>query len=253
MLRKQIFTSLVLLILIANVSLVSAEAPATLAELLVDSRREVEDKIRDRFRKPEQVVEFLNIQPGMKILELYAAGGYYTVILASAVGDEGAVFAQNSPRALRFEEDRAEITAGEALTQKISALEITNVIRIDERLNDIHFEPESLDMLVIFQVFHDYFNRDPERAAQMLKQVKNLLKPGGTVGLIDHYGLIDRDNLRLHRIPKNYVTNAFIDEGFVLLKESDLLRNKNDSQRRPIFDPSLGRNTDRFLILFQKP
>lgn len=237
----------------AGIASSDAEQPASVHALLEDSRREVEDKIRDSARKPMQVLEFLKVEPGSKVLELYSGGGYYTVILSAALGDEGVVFAQNSPGALRFEEDRGEITAGEALTQKVSALELTNVIRIDERLRNIHFEPNSLDMVVIFQVFHDYFNRDTARADQMLSKVKSWLKPGGRVGVIDHNGLTELDNLRLHRIPKASVIQAFTDNGFSLVDESDILRNKTDTLRRPVFDPMLSRNTDRFLLLFESP
>jgi len=248
---KTFLVILISLCLIPCSEHVFSERPSSLSALLEDSRREVEDKIRDRTRKPKQVLDFLKIKPGLKILELYSGGGYYTVILSAALGDDGVVFAQNSPRALRFEEDRGEITAGEALTQKISALELTNIIRIDERLSDIHFEPNSLDMVVIFQVFHDYFNRDPKRADRMLSQIQGWLKPGGKVAVIDHYGLVGGGNLRLHRIPKSFVIQAFVASGFVLLEESDTLRNKNDRLRRPVFDPMLGRDSDRFLILFE--
>lgn len=244
---------IILLCLFSSIGDVIAQQPNSLDVLLADSRREVEDKIRDPARKPKQVLKFLEIEPGSKVLELYSGGGYYTVILSAALGNDGVVFAQNSPRALRFEEDRGETTAGEALTQKISALELANVIRIDERLSDVQFEPGSLDMVVVFQVFHDYFNRDARRANQMLSKVKGWLKPGGQVGVIDHYGLADLDNLRLHRIPKKSVIQAFIDNGFLLVDESDILRNKIDTLQRPIFDPMLNRNTDRFLLLFEKP
>ena len=63
--------------------------------------REVTDFARDQARKPVEVLDFLGLEEGMTVLDLYAAGGYYTFILSKAVGDQGTVYAQNTPRGLR--------------------------------------------------------------------------------------------------------------------------------------------------------
>lgn len=40
-------------------------------------------------------MEFLSITPGMSVIDVIAAGGYYTEVLSLAVGSEGHVIAQN--------------------------------------------------------------------------------------------------------------------------------------------------------------
>ncbi len=40
--------------------------------------REVADYVRDAARKPVEVLQFVGIKPGMQVLDVYAAGGYYT-------------------------------------------------------------------------------------------------------------------------------------------------------------------------------
>ena len=92
--------------------------------------REVTDFARDNARKPVQVLEFLGIQTGMTVLDLYAAGGYYTFILSKAVGENGTVYAQNTERGLRFVEDRQNISQGEALNAKIERGDLRNVVQI---------------------------------------------------------------------------------------------------------------------------
>ena len=57
--------------------------------------RDVTDFVRDQVRKPVEVLDFLGIEAGMTVLDLYAAGGYYTFILSKVVGPEGIVYAQN--------------------------------------------------------------------------------------------------------------------------------------------------------------
>ena len=99
--------------------------------------REVTDYARDSARKPVQVLDFLGIESGMKVLDLYAAGGYYTFILSKAVGDAGTVYAQNTERGLRFVEDRQNMTQGEALNAKIEQGNLDNVIQIVRPLRDL--------------------------------------------------------------------------------------------------------------------
>lgn len=226
---------------------------AAVEAILQDPKRELTDKIRDPARKPLQVIEFLGIDSGMKVLEVYAAGGYYTVILSAAVGEQGVVFAQNSPRALRFEEDRSETTAGQALDAKIGALNLTNVRRLDQSMADIQLLPNSLDAVVVFLIFHDYYNGSPERAVTFMRTLKDAVKPGGVIGVIDHRGNPGADNKRFHRMQHAEAIEAIEAAGLVVEAESDLLANAKDDHRRGIFDPRYNRDTDRFLLRVRVP
>lgn len=214
--------------------------------------RDVTDFVRDQVRKPVEVLDFLGIETGMTVLDLYAAGGYYTFILSKAVGPDGIVYAQNTPRGLRFEEDRQDITQGEALDNKIRAGDLTNVRQVIRRLEDIGLVEESLDLVIVAQTLHDYFNPNPERALEMLLKLKTLLKPGGVVGITDHVGLAGRDNRDLHRMEIQQAIDIAEEAGFQV-ETSDLLRTRSDDHSRNIFDPRLNRNTDRFLLKLQKP
>lgn len=215
--------------------------------------REVTDFVRDEARKPVEVLDFLGVRPGMEVLDVYAAGGYYTFILSKAVGAEGKVYAQNTPRGLRFEEDRQEISQGEALEAKIQQGNLTNVTHLVERIDELSIAPESLDAIMVVQILHDYYNPDPDRAIELLVHLKNLLKPGGIIGVIDHVGEAGRENRRFHRMEKIQAIRAAEQAGFLIAGDSNLLHNPNDRHVRSIFDPMLNRNTDRFLLKLQKP
>ncbi|MEX0619378.1 MAG: class I SAM-dependent methyltransferase [Pseudohongiellaceae bacterium] len=215
--------------------------------------REVSDYVRDEVRKPVEVLDFLGIEPGMTVLDVYAAGGYYTFILSRAVGPEGTVYAQNTPRGLRFEEDRMDITQGDALEAKIEQGNLTNVQHLVQPLRDLAIPRESLDAVMIVQVLHDYYNPDSQRARSLLRQIYAMLKPGGVVGVIDHLGLVGEDNRGMHRMEKQQAVDIATEAGFIIAGDSDLLRNPADSHQRSIFDPMLNRNTDRFLLKLQKP
>ncbi len=215
--------------------------------------REVTDFARDAARKPVEVLDFLGIGPGMRVLDVYAAGGYYTFILAKAVGANGRVFAQNTPRGLRFEEDRQEISQGEALEIKIQRGNLNNVTHLVERVGELSIEPESLDAIMVVQTLHDHYNPNPERALELMTLLRALLKPGGIVGVIDHVGDAGRDNRSFHRMQKSQAIEVAELAGFLVAGDSDLLHNPNDRHVRAIFDPRLNRDTDRFLLKLQKP
>lgn len=214
--------------------------------------RDVNDFVRDPYRKPVEVLDFLGIEAGMTVLDLYAAGGYYTFILSRAVGPEGTVYAQNTPRGLNYEEDRQDISQGEALQNKIERGNLGNVVQLIERLSEISLAPESLDAVLVAQVLHDYYNPNPERARQMLEQLYVLLKPGGVIGITDHVGIAGRDNRAMHRMQISQAIEVAEMAGFDV-ESSDLLRNNLDDHSRNIFDPRLNRNTDRFLLKLSKP
>lgn len=215
--------------------------------------REVTDFVRDDARKPVDVLDWLGLEPGMSVLDVYAAGGYYTFILSKAVGPTGKVIAQNTPRGLRFEEDRQEISQGEALDLKIERGNLDNVTHLIQNMEDIDIPPESLDLVMVVQILHDYYNGSPGRAVELLVKVKSLLKPGGVVGVIDHAGSEGRENRRFHRMLKSQAITVAQQAGFDVVGDSELLHNPDDRHVRSIFDPMLNRNTDRFLLKLQKP
>ena len=214
--------------------------------------RDVSDFMRDAARKPIEVLEFAGIDVGMTVLDLYAAGGYYTFVLAKAVGDTGIVYAQNTERGLRFVEDRQNRTQGEALAAKIAQGNLNNVIQIIRPLAEIGLSSDSLDAIMLAQTLHDSFNSNPDRALSMLLQLKDLLKTGGIIIVTDHVGLAGNDNRDLHRMEISQAIELSEAAGFVV-ESSDLLRNPGDDYRRSIFDPRLARNTDRFLLKLSKP
>ena len=213
--------------------------------------REVADFARDSARKPVQVLEFLGIQTGMTVLDLYAAGGYYTFILSKAVGENGIVYAQNTERGLRFVEDRQNISQGEALNAKIERGDLRNVVQIVKPLKEIGLADNSVDLIIVAQTLHDYYNPNPKRAIQMLQQLRLLLKPGGVLGITDHVGVAGADNSDLHRMEIQQAVELAEQAGFEV-EASEALRVSTDNHSRSIFDPRLNRSTDRFLLKLTK-
>lgn len=49
------------------------------------------DMDEDAWRRPSEVLTFLEVKPGMKVLDYLSAGGYYTELLSRIVGSNGQV------------------------------------------------------------------------------------------------------------------------------------------------------------------
>jgi len=255
--NQHTFPGLLLLVLLSCLGTASkgygAELDTEALRLAISGPdRDVSDYVRDATRKPVEVLAWLGIGEGMEVLDLYAAGGYYTFILAKAIGPEGRVYAQNTPRGLSYEEDRQEISQGEALALKLERGNLNNVTQLIYRLNDLPLAENSLDAVIVAQVLHDYYNPNPGRALSMLQRLYSLLKPGGVVGITDHVGIAGQNNRQLHRMQVEQAVEIAEAAGFHV-ETSELLRNPDDNHHRNIFDPMLARNTDRFLLKLTKP
>ena len=79
--------------------------PDYIAAAVADSGRPDADKQRDANRKPAESLEFAGVKQGEQIVDFFPGGGYFTRILAKAVGPKGHVIAltpsgvpENSPR-----------------------------------------------------------------------------------------------------------------------------------------------------------
>ncbi len=214
--------------------------------------RDVAHLLRDAARKPVAVMEFLEIDTGMRVLDVYAADGYFTFILSQVVGADGTVFAQNPAPGSNVEDIRQMYSLADALDQRIEIAELSNVIHLRENFFDLSIEPESLDVILLAQILHDFSNSDPSYAANLLSHLQTLLKPGGTLAIIDHAGDAGQDNSRLHRMLQSQAEELAAHAGFKLQAASAILANAADRRRRPVFDPMLGRNTDQFLLRFTK-
>ena len=214
--------------------------------------RDANDLLRDEARKPVEVLDFLGVDEGMSVLDVYAAGGYYTFILSKAVGPTGVVYAQNTEQGLSFQEGRQYISQGDAFNSKILGGNIENVTHILAPIDQLQIPAQSLDMILLAQSLHDFYNSDPERARTILEQLGTLLKPDGVIGIIDHVGLEGQGNSHMHRMEKQQAIDVAQLAGYELIEESDLLKNKDDAHIRHVFHPTLNRNTDRFLFKFQK-
>ena len=225
----------------------AADAASEAAQTQTTSRP-ASDIARDAGRQPFAVLDFLGVEPGMTVLDVLAAGGYYTEVLSTVVGAQGLVYTQNPAVMLRFGNGRND----RALTDRLLANRLANVRRLDREFDDLGIVPGTVDVALTALNFHDIYNNDPAAAQAVLQAIRAVLKPGGVLGVIDHVGIADADNAALHRIEPALVIAAAEAAGFSV-EQSDLLANAQDDHLQNPFAPGMRGNTDRFVLKLTKP
>jgi len=220
-----------------------------LSKALAASSRPQADKARDADRKPAQLMTFLGVEPGMTTLDVIAAGGYVTDVLAVAVGPTGKVYTQNPPGLLRARDGAND----KALTERMANNRLPNVTRVDSDLPAAAIPAGSVDVAVTAMNLHDIYNRDAAAATTFAKNIYATLKPGGVFGVIDHVGVVGGENAKLHRMPKQAAIDVLKSAGFTLEQESNVLANAADDHTKGVFDASLRGKTDQFVLKMRKP
>ncbi len=228
----------------------SDETAPDLRSLLASEHRVASDRARDEGRRPADVVEFLGIEPGMRVIDLIAAGGYYTEVLSLAVGDDGHVVAQNSPAVLEMRDGANE----KAISARLADNRLANVSRMNKGIADLLPEDGPFDAAITALNFHDIYNRQgAEATVGALQIIAGTLKPGAVLGIIDHVGEAGADNAALHRIEIAHVLETIEAAGLIVESDSDLLRNEADDHSLLVFDDSVRGKTDRFLLKIRTP
>ena len=242
---KIILVPLAGLLITINTGLVQAQDLASrVGAALASPERPEGEQLRDQARKPVEVLQFLGIDSGMTVVDLLAAGGWYTEVLSAAVGPKGKVYSQN-PARMR---DRVG-DAAQARADRLGNVELL----FTEDMNDFGIE-DTVDAAITALNVHDAYNfRGEQGGKDFFKGIYKALKPGGVLGVIDHAGIAGQDNSSLHRIEKSIVRDLITAAGFTIEAESDILHNPNDDHTLSIRDASLERNTDRMLIKARKP
>ncbi|MDX2224846.1 MAG: hypothetical protein SFV21_18980 [Rhodospirillaceae bacterium] len=226
------------------------KASDALRVAMASPRRPDADKKRDAGRKPAETMAFYGIGPGMTVAELMTSSGYFTAVLAEAVGETGKVYGQNN----KWLRDRFKDT-NRPLGDLITKGGYTNIIEHDTELEELGLAPASLDAVFMVMFYHDTYWLGVDRPA-MNKGVMAALKPGGIYGIIDHHaapGMEIRDVAKNHRIEKYVVVEDVLKAGFQLAEETDLLENPKDPLNVSVFQQELRGFTNQFVLKFRKP
>ncbi len=211
------------------------------------------DLALDAQRKPEVLLELLALAPGQRVLDLEAGGGYNTELLSEAVGAAGEVLMQNPPWL-------ANRVAARIAT-RLEGNRLPNVRALERNFDDLGLATGSVDRAAWIMGPHElWFHPSPEvsfgEPLAVFQELARVLKPGGRVLLVDHAAAADAPLAvggTLHRISEGAVEALANAAGLTLRARSDALRNAADDRTGNVFDAVLRGQTDRFILVFEKP
>jgi predicted methyltransferase len=231
-----------------------AAPPSLIAAAVADPRRSPADIARDVNRKPEKVLHFIGVEPGMVVLDMYSGGGYYAELLSYAVGSDGRVIAHNNTPYATL--------AGADIEPRYSNGRLSNVEQLIGENNQLKLEADTFDAALFILSYHDVYYIDGERGWElvdrpmMLAEIFAAMKPGAVLGLVDHIaaaGMPTEAVKPLHRVDPELVKADFLRAGFILDGESDVLRNPADDYNMIPMLPQIRGRSDRMLFRFIKP
>lgn len=205
------------------------------------------DRKTDERRKPDMMLAFTGVRPGMKVLEVGAGAGYSAELLARSVGPQGKVYAHNSPDAIarfiktRFDERAAKPVMG-------------NVVKLIREFDDpVPGDVRNLDLVTMLYEYHDTPAMGIDRA-KMNRRIFDALKPGGHFVIVDHAATAGADagvGKTLHRIDEALVRREVEAAGFKFAAAADFLRNPDDPREATSSRATF--RVDAFALKFVRP
>ena len=125
---------------------------------------------RQEEERPDRLLELLALEPGAVVADVGAGSGYYTRRLAKAVGQSGKVYAVDvQPEML------------EILIAQLKSEGITNVVPVLGSITDPRLSAESLDLVIMVDVYHEF-----SRPYEMMAALCQALKPDGRMVLVEY-------------------------------------------------------------------
>jgi predicted methyltransferase len=228
-----------------------AQADPAIKAALAAKDRPTDARLRDKARHVDLILKAADAKPGMRVLDVGAGGGYLALLFSSLVGDSsgdgGHVDIHNTPGWIN------QFPSMDPDFQK-QRIKRPNIGYITEPWNGIKGKPNSYDIIVLGQVYHDVGLEGGDYAA-LNKTFFDLLKPGGRLVIEDHDAINTMhfaQQLNLHRISNGDVTGLVLRAGF---EHADmiLIESEYDDRRFNVFRPGVRGRTDRFIATFEKP
>lgn len=125
---------------------------------------------REREEEPEKAIQAFNLKPGMKVADVGAGTGFYTVRIADRVGPQGKVYASDiQPEMIK------------RLRANVSARGLSNVEPVLGTESDPKLPAGQLDLVVLVDVYHEF-----SRPQRMLHHIRDSMKSDARLILVEY-------------------------------------------------------------------
>lgn len=166
---------------------------------------------RDHYQKPAEVIEVLNLKPGMAVADLGSGSGYFTRRFVEAVTETGIVYAVDvEPEMLAY------------VKESVAHMHIPSRVEFILAQPDNPKLPfESVDLIFVCNTIHHLDNRPT-----YFKNLRSALKTGGRISLIDFHPDERSGDLgfpKRHLVSRDTVIHEMSEAGYRLVREHTFL------------------------------
>jgi predicted methyltransferase len=225
----------------------SAATPSYVTKAVADPSRPASDTKRDQYYRPETILTFAGLKPGMKVADFLIWDGYFTRLFSDIVGPKGFVYAYYVT-----EEDKVRPKTGDRVGQDLEALKNVGIIHASTAQ---FVTPEPVDMVWIGWSYHDLHNTKLFKGldiAAVNKAIFASLKHGGTYVVLDRAAK-PGTGLQGARIEEQLVRSEIEAAGFQFVASSKAVRDPSDDYTKKAGKANYDVVTDEFLMKFRKP
>lgn len=182
---------------------------------------------RDKYRHPAETLAFFGVKPGDTVVELWPGGGWYTEILAPLAKAGGGALYVAAPweRGLNRIKEKQAADAATYGALKLAEFPATGA---GPKVPD-----GSADVVLTFRNVHNWRFSGADKTTDAFRQIFAMLKPGGTLGVVEHRLNEDDDAAKEEKsgYMKESSVIAFAEAaGFKLVGKSEINANPKDTK-----------------------
>ena len=186
---------------------------------------------RDRYRHPVDTLAFFGVRPSDTVVEIWPSGGWYAEILVPYITQGGGTYigaaTENGLSGLRKLVAAKPATYGSVRTANFPILPTAAGTPV---------QPGTADVVLTFRNVHNWMMGKEPFEAQAFAQMYAMLKPGGTLGVVEHRLPEDADPEREKKsgyVKVSTVRRLAEAAGFKLVATSEINANPLDTKDYP--------------------
>jgi len=235
--RRTLFTLILGLALTAGcAALPDGEMGAAIEKTMSGAHRSEANRARDVYRHPRETLQFFGLKPDMKVVEIWPGVGWYSEILAPVLRERGEYYAAQF---YLDETATPNMVAGSRSYEKMLAGRpaFYDRVRLTSFMPPRYLEiapPGSADLVLTFRNVHNWAAAGSDEAA--FRAFYDALKPGGTLGVVEHRaapGTSREQMIRIGYLTETYVIALAEKAGFRLAGRSEINANPRDTKNYP--------------------
>jgi ubiquinone/menaquinone biosynthesis C-methylase UbiE len=123
----------------------------------------------DLSRVASKVIRSIGVKAGQAVLDFGCGSGIYTIPVARVVGNRGKVYALDKDSKVLDNLMKSADSAGLANIRKLDTPGGTQIALAND----------SVDVVLLFDVFHDYYFSSVAERQDLLREIRRILKQGG--------------------------------------------------------------------------